>query len=133
MQDEQKIKKVIADLKSGKLNLNDDYMYRVYATYVYAVRSQALGHLHMKIWNKHHPKPMSLDTTSKWLAHPIGAGHFEFKTLDDQGSWIAYVRQFIANRQSSIKTGKWKDLVLDFEKSEEVVIHSDIVESAVVA
>lgn len=100
-----------------------NYDHSLYATYLYAVRTHARGRLHMSVWNKHHPREMNMDPTQRWLEHPLSAGRVEFKSLEQQAQWIAYVREFIARRAASTysSAADWKKLPLDFDAPEEVV------------
>jgi hypothetical protein len=121
-QDVKKIKEAIK--AASKLEPAGLFDHKLYATYLYAVRSHARGRIHMKTWNKAHPKEMKLPPSQYWIEHPLTAGRVEFSTLDQQAAWIAYVRAFIEGRQNSSSTNDWKKLILDFDAAEEPVVTS---------
>lgn len=118
-QDIDKIKAAIHAAK--KFKPEGVYDHSLYATYLYCVRSHYRGRLHMSIWNKHHPRAATYEI-GKWVGDPRSEGKLEFKTLEDQAKWIAYVKAYIERRQSwDSPSNDWRKLELNFDKAEVVI------------
>lgn len=129
----QDIDKIKAAIKAAKkFQPQGTYDHALYATYLYAVRSQYRSRLHMREWNKHHPRTMNLDLTQTFLEGPRSAGKVEFTTLDQQAAWIAYVRAYILKRQEwNHSSNDWRLLCLDFDKAPEPVVEGEPEQAAV--
>lgn len=105
----------------------------IYATYLCCLRSQERGRLHMKLWNKYHPKANPLDNIDHLvrISNPRGAGSVEFKTLDDQAKWISYLRAYIEYMQNApfYYRDDWRKLQLDFTLPEEAPAEISVAQS----
>jgi hypothetical protein len=114
----------------------------VYRTWLYCMRSQMRGHIHMTTWNKYHQHnldvkiyefgnyaggPPPTNTPYYWV-RDAASGRYDFTSLEDQAKFIVYLRQYITGKVRSARdmqkrnpqfssdyNNMWINLETDFE------------------